>query len=289
MTRILLVIVVLVLAACQAAPTKVSEVQIREYDVLMDKAQRSLVLTESTVVLDTRSSFDYGLNRVENSLHMPWQTLAESEKSGELLRDQRKAALRLSLNGLQPSTPIVVVGYGLKGVGEEGRLAWNLLELGFHDVQVASVDVFRKNWTQNASPPAKNVPLWNVEARPQLEIGKEEFAKLAADPKGRVENKIWIIDVRSHKEYFNKTGTKAPDINALNMEWKEFYTTEGRPNPRVREKLQALNIQPGDRVILISNKGVRSAAAAYALIALGYKSVQNFTGGWNSLRYQVPF
>jgi hypothetical protein len=51
----------------------------------------------------------------------------------------------------------------------------------------------------------------------------------------------------------------------------------------VKSRLQAVGILPTDRVILVSNKGVRSGAAAYALLAIGFARVQNFTSGWNSL------
>jgi len=275
------------LTGCQTTPTKVIETQRREFHLVVDKSQRPIELTEQTVVLDARSSFDYGLNRVINSLHFPWDTLAETTESGEVMRDARKAALRLSLHGLQPHTPVVVVGYGPRaGKGEEGRVAWTLLYLGFQDVQVAAIETFRKNWTPNASPPAKNVPIWPVNPRPEMQVGKSEFKELSQNPKGRLEKRIFIIDVRSNAEYFNRAQSGpagTPDINALNMEWKEFYTDKGRPNPSVKAKLQSLGILPGDRVILISNKGIRSAAAAYALLALGFSNVQNFTSGWNSL------
>ncbi len=285
----LVVSALLVLVGCQTQPTKVSEVQVRQFDVLIDKTSKPLQLSDQTVVLDARSGFDYGLNRISGAIHFPWTNLAENpSSSGEVLRDLRKAALRLSLNGLEPKTPIVVVGYSIPagGTGEAGRLAWNLLLLGFHDVQVANVEVFRKTLTQNPSPPAKNAPIWKIEEREDLQISPEQFAKLAQDPKGRLESRTFIIDVRSDKEYLNKISHKrghAPDINAINIEWQEFYTPQGRPDARVKEKLKAVGILPNDRIILISQKGVRSGAAAYALLALGFRNVQNFSAGWNSL------
>jgi thiosulfate/3-mercaptopyruvate sulfurtransferase len=274
----------LLLAGCVAQPTKVTETQKREFDLLVDKSSRPIELTDQTVILDARSSFDYGLNRVANSIHFPWDNLAETTASGEVLRDPRKAALRLSLNGLEPQTPVVVVGNGPHGDGGEGRLAWTLLYLGFQDVQVATAETFRKNFTQNPSPPAKNAPVWPVNPRTNLQIDKAEFAKLAQDPRGRLDSRTWIIDVRTDKEYFNKGRVKnAPDINAVHVPWSEFYTEKGRPNSKVKGRLQAVGILPADRVILISNKGVRSGAAAYALLAIGFAHVQNFTFGWNSL------
>ena len=270
----------LLLSGCVLQPTKVSETQRREFDLLVDKSARPLEIADNTVVLDARSSFDYGLNRVANSIHFPWDSLAETTASGEVIRDSRKAGLKLALNGLRPETPVVVLGYAGGGQGEEGRLAWTLLYLGFQDVQVSVAETFRKTFTQNPTAPVKNTDPWPVSPRAEMQVSRDEFRKLMADPKGRLNTRAWIIDVRSDKEYFDKS---TPDIHSLHMFWKEFYTVQGRPNPAVRTKLASLGIQSNDRVILVSNKGVRSGAAAYALLALGFSKVQNFTGGWKSL------
>ncbi len=277
----------LLFTGCQIAPkpTQITETRVRPFTALVEKAERPIEVTPLTVVLDARSSFDYGLNHVVNSLPLQWSDLAEKEATGETLRDLHKAALRLSLLGLTPQTSVVIVGYGNAGRGEEGRLAWSLLFLGFHDVQITGVEAMRKSMTQEASPAAQNVPPWKAESRDELQIGKNEFLNLALNPKLRLENRVHILDVRSAQEYLNKIPgkSKLPDINAINIEWKNFFTASGRPDVKFKGKLAALGVQPEDRVILVSNRGVRSGAAAYALFALGFEHVQNFTAGWNSL------
>lgn len=276
----------LTLSACQTAPTRVQETRSRPFTLLADKATKPIVLTEDTVVLDARRPFEYGLTHVQNSYGFQWQNLAEKEETGELLRDLRRAQQKLALAGVGPSTPVVVVGSGGEGTGEEGRLAWTLLYLGVADVQVANISMFRKNWTNIVSPPAKNVPDWTAAPRDDLIVSAEEFRRLAADPKERLQKRIWIIDTRTTAEYFNKDPRApgpAPDVSALQIEWKEFFSANGRPNPIIAKKLRELGVQPTDRVIVVSNRGVRSAAAAYALMALGFSRVQNQIGGWRGL------
>jgi 3-mercaptopyruvate sulfurtransferase SseA len=279
-----------VLTGCQIAPkTKVGESRRRDFVRVTEKSAKPLVISEMTVVLDTRSSFDYGLNHVLNSHRLPWSALAEQEASGEVLRDKHRAAVRLALLGITPQTPVVVVGYGsAMGQGEEGRLAWNLLYLGFQDVQVTGVEPLRRQMTPNPTPAPQNVSPAKLDVRDDLQIGRDEFINLVAQPKLRLEKRIHIIDVRSEKEYVNKVHSlpgkgPLPDINAINIEWKQFYGPDGRPDLRFKDKLGALSILPKDRVIVISNRGVRSGAAAYALLAMGFERVQNFTGGWKSL------
>lgn len=277
----------LAIAACQMKPTKTGQTQRREFDIVVNKATKTIDLNnEELVILDTRSSFDYGLNRVQNSLHFPWQNLSEKPETGELLRDLRSAALKLSLAGMTPKTPVLIVGYGDTGEGEEGRLAWTLLYLGFHDVQTATVDMFRKNWTQAASAPAKNAVVWTPNPRADMIMPIDEFRTIVANGKMRVDSRIWIVDVRSTNEYFGKDtrklGQPTPDIQAINIEWREFFTPNGRPNWQIRKKLNNLGVKNEDRVVLISNRGVRSGAAAYALAALGFTNAQNVLGGWKA-------
>lgn len=271
----------LVMMGCQSKPTKVGETYHRDLEQVVVKSQKPVQLTENTVVLDVRPAFEFGLNKIQNSQNFPWQTLAENAQSGELLRDSRQAALRLSLKGVKPETPVVIVGNGRAGQGEEGRLAWNLLLLGLHDVQVCTIETFRKNMTPLESPPALNEKPWTVNERAKLSITRPEFLKLARDPKGRLESRTYVIDARSEKEFL---GEGQKDLNAINIEWKHFYTPQGRPDPEIVKRLKDLGIGPNDKIILVSSRGVRSAAAAYALLALGFSRVQNFAAGLNSIR-----
>lgn len=270
------------LGACQLAPTKTSEREHRELSPLIEKTGRPIEITDKTVVLDARSAFDYGLNHIGNSIGFSWENLAENASTGEVMRDGHKAALRLSLVGIDLKTPVVVVGYGSNGGGEEGRLAWNLLYLGLQDVQVSDVDTFRKSWTQKPTPAPANVPIWKATPHTEYVIGKKAFLKLALDAKGQIKNRVQIVDVRSANEYAKESPQKI-DISTLHIPWKEFYTATGRPDPDLKKKILALGIRQDDRIVLVSKHGVRSGAAAYALMALGFTHVENFTGGWRSL------
>lgn len=261
-------------------PTKTTETTRRDLVQVVEKAQKPVAISENTVVLDVRPAFDFGLNKIQNSQRFPWETLAENSKTGEMLRDQRQAALRLALKGVNPQTPVVIVGKGKAGAGEEGRLAWNLLYLGFVDVQVCAIETFRHTMTPNESPQAVNEKPWTPLPRPELIVARPEFLKLARDARGRLRSHTFLIDTRSEKEYLVP---KQKDFAAINIDWQQFYTEEGRPDSAIKDRLKALGIGPHDRILLMSNRGVRSAAAAYALIALGYSHVQNFAGGLQAL------
>lgn len=278
----LLLAALIALVGCQSKPTKITESQSREFDLVISKSEKPLKLDDNMIILDARPAFDFGLSRVVGSHHFPWENLVENAKTGELIKDRRKLSQRLSLFGLTPDKPVVVVGRGPEGQGEEGRLAWTLLYLGFQDVQTASVNMFRKNLTQMSTPVPKNEMPADLEPNIAMVTSEKDFKRLAADPKYRMENRIWIVDVRSEKEYFNKDPKvkSQPDIRALHIEWKEFFTDLGRPNSALRKRLKNLGVGEGDRIILVSQRGDRSGAAAYALIAMGFKKVENYLSGF---------
>lgn len=268
---------VVTLAGCATSGTRGFE-SADPLSRIEDKAKLPLRITDETVILDARSAFDYGLGHWSEAIHFPWQKLAESEQTGQLLKDPSKAGLSLSLVGIDPITPVIVVGEGPRGQGEEGRLAWTLLYYGLSDVQTVSqngLDIFL---TQAETKPSKNKPIWSRNPREELRIGREEFLEKVVAPRETKSGKVLFIDVRSKEEYFAKKGAlyKEPDIQALHMEWKEFYQSDGRPDLKLKGRLQALGYSTGDEIIVFSNRGVRSSAAAYALIANGFRNVRNF-------------
>ena len=263
--RWLLCSLAFVVVGCQLEPTKINETQKRELVQVVEKAQKPLESTEETVILDARSAFDYGLDRVRNSISFQWENLSENSRTGELLRDRNQAVTRLSLIGLTPTTPVIVLGYGPLGQGEEGRLAWTLLYYGFQDVQVSSISAFRHSMTQEPTPPPKNVLRWTLNPHPEMMLSPEGL--------NRLDHAI-LIDVRSEKEYLAGTANAAANIKVLNIEWRKFYTAPGRPDLHFRKELAAVGVHPEDQIVVKSDRGVRAAAAAYALLAMGFPHVQ---------------
>ena len=240
-----------------------------EFSHVVEKARRPLAITEDTVVLDVRSAFDFGLGHVRNAVALP------AIGGSALPRDPEKAAKRLALLGLRPNTPVVILGSGERGSGEEGRLGWDLLRLGFTDVQVADVQSFRSLWTTRPSAHPENVQAWQPAPHRQMELSVRECAHIAVHPKEWQDKRVWLVDVRAPSEHLRNA--------AINLEWQDFYNSEGRPDAGVRSKLKALNLKPEDRLVLISAKGVLSAAAAYSLVALGYEQVQACAAGWDEI------
>jgi thiosulfate/3-mercaptopyruvate sulfurtransferase len=252
---------------CQLAPTKGDSR--REYELadLQKKSSQRLKVTPATVLLDARSPFQYQLSHVPGSLNLQWQ-----EATDALVK-------QLAFLGVAPGVPVMVIGDGIAGQGEEGRLAWTLFYLGVTDVQTVAIRHFGTQLTQQETPPPKNAEPWTPVLHGGMNLDQAHFdAELF--PKGHPRPaKTFLLDVRSPKEFVAVTAAN-PDLTAINIDWREFLTEDGRPQFKMVRRLAEVNIHRDDRIILISNHGVRSAAAAMALLDIGFSRVAHFPAGY---------
>ncbi len=287
--RIGFYLVALFLSACVQKPTKIYESKSGFSQKIQQKTRKPLKVTEETVVVDARSRFDFTMAHYPGSSHLLWESFSQAKGRfpGRLVEDLESARKRLQIKGLHPEKPVIIVGYGIDGKGEAGRLAWTLLYLGFDDVQVVGDNLLKPSSNIVNSKPTPNAPFWLLRTRPQLIAKKkqvlEAVTKQLAGPR-----KVFLFDVRSKEEYFKKEGLgkpyALPDLGAIHVEWKEFYNRQGRPRLTIRKQLKGLGISNDSRIIVLSNRGIRSAAVTAALISLGYKNVSNFADGLESFK-----
>lgn len=281
----------LLLVGCQTKPTRVYEARDIELKILAEKLSRPIQITENTVLIDARAPFDFAMAHAPSAVNLQWTDFTErGPVPGLLKRDLFAETRRLARMGIGPDTPVVVAGLGVNGKGEEGRLAWTLLYLGVKDVQVAELDSLGLRYSNITPPERPSVPMWKPNLAKNILTTREEVLKVAMS---KATGRVHILDVRSEKEYLAKepgTGKYLlPDLRAVNVPWTEFYTKNGRPNPAIVARLRAIDIQPNDRVLVISNMGVRSAAVTFALLSLGYSNVANCAGGWAELKVPRSF
>ena len=223
-------------------------------------------------------------------MNLNWEDFSDRNGrfKGRLKQDLNDEARRLALLGISPESDVVVVGYGAQGEGGEGRMAWTLASMGVRKVQFVDFAYFKKLPLSNKiEPPRKNVPFWEVKTSHPLSASKEELLSvITAAAEGGTRTRI--LDVRSEREYFAKQGLgmgySQPDIQAVHIPWTEFLTNHGRPNLQLVDQLSGIGIKPSDRLILISNQGVRSATATMALLAMGFTNSVNFAGGYQELK-----
>lgn len=293
------VLVLLSLVACQTQPTKIVE-NTEANLVSREDLSKPLVFTKETIVLDTRSSYEYSSYHFPGSRSVRWGdfTLQNEEIKGRLDPDSFAIARRLALLGVSPESKVIVVGNGIKGEGEEGRVAWMLKYLGIRDVSFAAFNYFKGPVSNVESPPPKNAPVWKPQTVDSLLVTKEELLHVlnrggvykSTTFKDTTRRELYrIIDVRSPREYLGKEGLglthKVPNMEAINIHWKEFFQANGRAKADMADQLRAVGVLPEHRVIVISEEGVKSAAVTMALINLGYSKAGNYAGGLQELLF----
>ncbi|MEQ1664446.1 MAG: rhodanese-like domain-containing protein [Bdellovibrionales bacterium] len=280
-------------AACVQVPTKIYTNEEFDTSILARGLKSKIVVDENTFIIDARSDFEFAIAHFPQAIHLSWSDFTDAQ---EIIRRERGTAAlgrvkkdidpilrRLALYGLSLDSKIIIVGKANKGDASEGILAWMFLYLGFKNVQTAQIDTLGIRYSNLLNSPKPNVLPWEAKIRHSLVASRDEIKSAAIS---KHDDKVHIIDVRSKDEYFNKNSKlqyQMPDIRAIHIEWKEFYSNDGRPNQGIRKQLESVNISRNDRILVISNRGLRSAAATYALLALGFSKAANYDGGYEEL------
>lgn len=297
----------IILSSCVQKPTQVVETKMPQVKL---QELRSEVQT-GTVILDTRKPIEFYASKVPGSILVEWKdfTMRLNGAEGVLDREPLNITRRLSLWGINQDTNVIVLGKVKEASPEEealfGRVAWMLKEMGVKRVKTFSFDLFKREVPGLNEAPPMNKDIWMPIGEAKTEILFDEFQRMifpfnydfkfytlkSKDEKaglrvGRIKNaKIHYIDVRSEEE-FNKESLKSWDsqFKIHNIEWGQFYTSEGIPNLNMEKTLDSLGIRKTDIIIMISNHGVRSAAVTYALTDMGYVDAKNFSGGYDYLK-----
>ncbi len=304
MQRPFLLFLILSLASCASAPTKVYEsVPLTRGKPLAPKVppKKELVISEQTVIIDSRPAFVYALSHLPKSINLSWQEFTETKPPrGRLVKDLFAKTRRLARIGISPSTPVVIIGEGKVGKSEEGRLAWTLRYLGVKDVDFASKDYFdQAKWVSTPANSEEAMPQsvapWKPDLQKNLLVDKEEMKGLIVskhkwEKMKRDENaaakltkpEVKIIDVRPAKEYL--ASDKVQFLSEiLNIEWTEFFDDKERVNFEMLERLRQVKVTPQNRIVVLSQSGIESAAVTLALQNLGFVNAGNFAGGYEEL------
>lgn len=296
------------LSACQQKPTQM----MTQKKVMPKETSISSLVSDETVILDVRNPFEFSANRIPSSINVQWSdfTQRNPEERGVLESDLFAIARRLALWGINPDTPVLVVGKALDGRGEEGRIAWMLSHLGIKKVNVAKFDLFRARVPNPDEPDVapKNKENWMPGEATLSELNwnalMEKLVPYRYDFKflkpylidwkegnrvGRFLNStLRFLDVRSDSEFkrFNLQQLD-PKFPLTHMEWKQFYLPNGTVRVAAFSELQKLGWSDEDEIIVISEEGVSSGAVTYALLHLGYSRAQNFSGGYAKIEYEL--
>lgn len=306
-----LLVSLFLLSGCALKPTKTDSNSPRHYSAESTKGLSDLNLSKEARIVDARPAFSHSLGFIPGSARIQWSdyTQAQEAQRGVLQSDLSALTRRLAALGISPEAPVTVLGRGLEGEGEEGRVAWMLAYLGVNNVQFAGINSVRGKLRFAKTDPGFS-PMGQVERYKDRDRHEKAVLEQADAATSRVKAvEPWepkpdssllatrsevidvikgaaqarIIDVRSESDYQNKTGIGAaqaiPNMGAINIHWKEFLTPQGRPKVSLRKKLESVGVKPEQRIIVVSEDGVSSGAVTMALRAMGYGTAANYSGG----------
>lgn len=289
----LLASLVLSISACTTKPTRVLQNEERAFD-----GNKKVEITKDTIVVDARPAFEYSTNHIPRSVNLNWADFTEAEPAqrGIIQNDTEGAARRLARVGVGLDSNVVVLGNGLQAGGEEGRIAWMLAYLGVANVQFAPIDTLKPRLTNEpeASPP-KSAAIWKPILDASLHATKDEVLFVINERgvdkpisyKGLPARRYRLIDTRSERAYLGKEGLgvlkHVPNMDAVNIPWKQFFTTDLRPNESTMRQLRVLGFTPEDRIIVLDENGIASAAVTLSLRAAGFRGAANYAGGLQDL------
>jgi thiosulfate/3-mercaptopyruvate sulfurtransferase len=272
----LLVFIFFISLGCQQLPTKVRT----QEPIQTQSAGAEEYLQGSPVILDARPAFEYNLAHVPGAINVQWQDFSQQgpKARGLLQLDLFALSRRLALIGIDPDTPVLVLGKGLEGQGEEGRVAWTLKVLGVKSVKTLLYTTYRQRNSTQAAPTVLNKSYWKPPVAKNLLIEIKEFKNYLE----RGAKDVVLIDVRSPQEFqLPKTKHfKKIKIPVVNIPWSEFFDIRGAPKSLDDSFFVKNGVNKSATLLLISNRGVRSAAVTYALDSIGFKNIRNFAGGY---------
>ncbi|KYG63557.1 ABC transporter ATP-binding protein [Bdellovibrio bacteriovorus] len=273
---VLTLISVVLFLGCQQQPTKV----VSEEPVMGESVTAEKLIKGNPVILDARPPFEFNLVHVPGAINVRWEDFSsQNPKSRGLLQgDLFALARRLSLIGVDPDTKVLVLGKGPQGAGEEGRVAWTLKVLGVKEVYTVLHNSYREMNTTREVPPVQNKPYWKPVVQDELAVDFKTFKNQALNGG----HGIVILDVRSSQEFALRSLAQMSEVKTpvLNIDWTSFFSEKGLPDKKIERLLSEKNIGKDTRILVISNHGVRSGAATYALQYLGFKKATNFAGGY---------
>ena len=216
-------------------------------------------------VIDTRFSMRYLMGHLKSAVNVPPPKLRDAQ--GRILPPEDLADLFGGAGLGDEVAPVLYDGYDGRNVA---LIAWALEYLGRNDVHIMDV-VFDKWKEQGREIFYRPVP---AETRPfSVNINPEVRADLA-DVRDATDLKL--VDTRSREEYNGQTDVDERPGHipgAVNLVWQHLVGHNGQlqaSEEETRKALDAVNVQPHDRLVAYCKAGGRASVCYLAMKRLGY-------------------
>ncbi|MBC7420708.1 MAG: hypothetical protein H7328_08265 [Bdellovibrio sp.] len=238
--------------------------------------------TNQYYIIDMRARSGNETEYFENSVHFEWQQLSQLglPSRGYIKSNVDSLVSDLSDLGIHPDKKIVIIGRGIRGRGEEGRVAYTLVKIGFKEVFISTGQFLRDHGFKSKSKAPPHIlksALFKVKINNDLALSRVDMKSLLRDkPK-----KISCIDLRPKNNLEQAFNLK---YFCKKIEWRSFFTRNMKIDLLIAAELDRQQIKKEDQIILLSEAGLSSGGITLAMRELGYRKAVNFEGGYSDLR-----
>lgn len=216
----------------------------------------------------------------QQSVYLNWEQFVQpgAVSRGYFYKDELAVKSILENSSLDPDIETFIVGKGIKGRGEEGRLALTLLSWGFKKIKITTIGTLKK----------QGYPIDQIKPAKKIQFKKISFStkyiSTESDPKKLFAHTNLIIDVRPTRTTENikyPASMYAYKPHILNYQWKDFFTEDLilKPLDAAIEK----KIKSYKTITVISYAGLASSLVVLALRQHGYDQVYLYEGGFSDL------
>ena len=233
------------------------------------------LIDQGIIVVDVRSSEEYGLNHVSGSVNIPMSEITVSEPYANMLPEASRIEEVMSGAGITQQDQILV--YDDADNMQAARFQWSLNMYSNFNVRVISggFEALKNQGVEMTSDKTEVEPAEYVagEYQKSLIVSLDYIKALINTPD---ENTI-IIDTRSDEEYYGGT---IPGSFHKEYIWNMYSNGEYKSPRDIQSTYIEDKITPDMKIILFCKTSVRAAQTYSALMDAGYIDVRIYDGAW---------
>jgi len=241
-------------------------------DGLVPRSWRRVIVAETgdAQVIDARPREVWLAGHIPGAVHLHWTDVTANDDRGSRgPLPLPELAMVLEDRGVVSDAPVVVVGSGPLGDGDDGNVYWALRYMGHPDVRV--LDGGLLGWVSQGGEPVDG-----EETAPMTEWDNVLDQPVLADSVHVAEWDGVVLDVRSQAEY-----DRGHIPGAAWLEWTEVFDGERMSTEtEVRALFSALGIASDTAVVTTCRSGIRAGHTFMVLDALGQPDAANYVGSW---------
>ena len=239
---------------------------------------------DDIILVDARGEKAAAKETIKGAAALDWQTISKcaDRVSGDegfgCILDPADLATVLGEKGIDPEKEIVLFSSNQEGWGEDGRIAWELVNAGYDDVKIV-------NGGYNALLDAGFETQEGGVALDAVTVTVDSLAtehRIDTDELAQNYDNYKIVDVRSDDEYDGATdygeakGGSLP--GAIHIKYTDLFEENGtlKSNDDITKMFTDAGLSEDDQIVTYCTAGIRSAYMQLIMSDCGFKNIKNY-------------